>query len=72
MDEEHRELKSTSSYEISSPTASQRGGGLVGFTVKKYYCADVPGEAEAAMQAAMDDYQKLLDFRPIQGSEKPA
>ncbi len=35
MSADDRELKATSSYEISSPTASQRGGGPPQITVKE-------------------------------------
>ena len=58
-------VEAKSSYELSSPTASQRGDGKPGFSVKKYYAAEIEGAAEAAMAAVMRDYQTLLDFRPV-------
>lgn len=67
MSAEDREIKASSSYEISSPTASQRGGGLPQITVKLYFCNDVPGEADTAIAQAMLDYNALLAFRPDQG-----
>ncbi len=56
-------IEAKSSMGMTSPTASQRGGGLPQVEKKVYY---LPGQEEAAFKELTEGFQKLLDWVPAE------